>query len=161
VPQQSRPPEKKKHWLLKIFGFLFSGAIVVGGLFTYLPLLTIDAAAPIEPENPFSFPFIVTNDSVLPLRHMECSCELNASDQKNIGFVNSSFVNGSAPVAWLGAHEKRTVHCYEFFYDVGHVKGTQTIRVIYYPFPYFIQRRTVRTFYAQTNGAGQTVWLPQ
>jgi hypothetical protein len=82
--------------IAKIGGAILSGAAILFGLVTgvdwFLPSVSASPPAPLNPADPFSTPFIVTNNGHLALRSVEVSCYLtNATYTDDVVFSNTRF----------------------------------------------------------------------
>jgi hypothetical protein len=66
------PPWWKKHWMRVVGISTFVVALVgfVSALATFVPRVTVDAGSLIDPADPLSVPFTITNTTVVPLEHV-------------------------------------------------------------------------------------------
>jgi hypothetical protein len=67
-------PEQKPRKFVKFVWFLLGIPSIYVGLLSLLPRISVSVQAPLTAADPFSSPFVVSNDGYLTLYNVKCSC---------------------------------------------------------------------------------------
>jgi hypothetical protein len=94
VERQSRKTESKKKPLrskaISILVFLIGIPGVAAALLTFLPRPSVSVGDPVDPENPFSSAFTVTNGNFVPLRDISVGLKLGNIKVGNVNLASKS-----------------------------------------------------------------------
>jgi hypothetical protein len=145
-------------WIASLASLL----VLLSGLLTYFPLLTVDPGTPLDPNDFTSYPFSITNDSPLPLFGVYATCVLY--DAKSIGdfHINNMGTNTRGEKVTLWPHQKTTPPCFSGIrLHMSIKKGTEIVTVYYHVFLWPFPVSTSRSFMAVLNSDGHTVFLAQ
>ena len=133
----------------------------LSGLMAFVPVLTIDIGAPQDPNNPFSYPFIVSNNMFVPLFGVTVVCREEGKFEGGRAFDNEA--DGSEetlPV--MAPHRRATAPCHRgFTIDAPLESGVVTIGVKYSPFLWPFKMSTIRQFKTDMKADKKPIWLPQ
>lgn len=175
MPRLSRPlwaatrPDtttaRARQYILRI-GKWITGPITVlaciSGLLTFYPVITVDVGSPLDPNNPFSYPFIVTNDTILPLFSVNISCRFDKGIFDGGGIFDDNTIGTSDILPIMAPHRKTTAPCHTGYRVNFPLKsGIATITISYYPFLWPIKTFVSRSFNAAMNSDNKTIWLPR
>ena len=85
APQEGLQQAQKRSWYLLIWltvklvaGSLVSAFGILPFLYQFGPSISIDVSSPLKPDDPFSVPFIITNEGYLDLHTIAVSCGIDA-----------------------------------------------------------------------------------
>jgi hypothetical protein len=132
----------------------------LSGLMAFFPVLTIDVGTPQDPNNPFSYPFIVTNNMVVPLFGVTIVCREEGTFEGGETFDNKS--NAEEILSMMGPHRKTTAPCHKGFdMKAPLASGTVSIGVSYSPFLWPFKMSAIRQFKTDMNADKNSIWLPQ
>jgi len=125
--QQPQPKDqgKKETSLLQWLGLIsptgkLAAAIalfltVVGAYYAFSPKLSINPSNSLDPTKPFATPFVVKNDSLLPIKSITLKCKfrkitLQASDgdANLVGTKEAGFATNIPPIPILASGEEST-----------------------------------------------------
>lgn len=150
-----------KAW--KSITWITSFLVAISGLFSYFPLLTIDAGTPLDPSDFATYPFSVTNDGPLPLFHVTTTCTLYRAVTREGTLINDVGYDGSGEsVLTLYPHQKTTPNCFAaMHFHTSLQSGMEEVTASYYTFLWPFRGHTSRHFRAVLNSEGHTVFLPQ
>lgn len=133
----------------------------LSGLMAFAPVLTIDVGTPQDPNNPFSYPFIVSNNMLVPLFGVTIVCREEGKFEGGGTFDNKT--DGSEEtLSIMAPHRKATAPCHRGFNITAPLEsGMVTIGVSYSPFLWPFKMSTIRQFKADINADKKILWLPQ
>ena len=133
----------------------------LSGLMAFAPVLTIDVGTPQDPNNAFTYPFIVSNNMLVPLFGVTVVCREEGKFEGGGTFDNKT--DGSEETLPIMApHRKATAPCHRGFEMKAPLEsGTVTIAVSYSPFLWPFKLSAIRQFKAEVNADKKTLWLPQ
>ena len=93
---------------------------ISGTYYTLNPKLTITATGALDPLNPYSTPFVIKNESVLPLYDIDPEWHYRTmSSENNSGLNNSKFINNIVPVPTLSPGESTSIFMPTFIHFGG------------------------------------------
>jgi len=161
-----------KRWPGVIWGVwkvVIGGSIAaILGIFTqpfFRPMVSVSYESALDPRNPFTIPFRVKNDWVMPLYDMTFVCRLDHVRMGNNEFVGGE-VGKSPPtsIPRLDAKAETTIPCYNSIQA-----GAKSISfaevsfpITYRPYRWLPFRYTdTRLFYAERDANGTLRWLPK
>ena len=154
------PSQLQKIW--RWIGGAITVLVCISGLLTFYPALTVDVGSPLDANNPFSYPFIVTNDTILPLFNVNISCHLDNVLLLDGGRFSNGAIKTEQTLSIMVPHQKTTAPCHRAIYtDSPATRGIVAIAVSYYPFLWPIKTSTTRYFGAEMTADKKTIWLPQ
>jgi hypothetical protein len=169
MPEQVAPPPPTKSptrsvlkWvgkLLASFGFILG---VVTGYLSLVPRISVEQPELLDISNPFSTPFILSNDGPLGLNDVDFSCGLNQIENTLHTKVHDSRVTGIARIIRMEPGEKASVPC-EFPFGPGPPLISADITMIVKFRPDFVFQRKSRYFRFMTAAAkdGTLRWFPE
>ena len=73
---------------------------------TFAPVLTVDVGAPLDPNNPFSYPFIVSNAMIVPLFGVTISCKYDEVTFEGEGPFDNTTVGSEETLSIMAPHQK-------------------------------------------------------
>ena len=134
---------------------------LLSGLMTLAPVLAIEVGAPGDPNNPFSYPFTVSNKMIVPLFGVTIVCKEEGKFTGGEPFDNNT--GGREEIlSMMAPQRKTTAPCHRGFDIKAPLEsGTVTIAVSYSPFLWPFKMSTIRQFRADMNADKKTVWLSQ
>jgi len=119
------------------------------------------AESALDPSEPFSTPFVVSNDYVLAATSVDVRCYLNALDFELNVRVRRVGARSIATISRIGPFDKQTVYCKPMMDFAEHrllrgdISITMHFRLPLYPWPVTKQARFVTAKAAD----GQLRWL--
>lgn len=154
-----------RQYILKI-GKWITGSITalacISGLLSLWPVLTVDVGSPLDPNDPFSYPFIVSNDAIYPLFSVNISCKFDHGRFETGGSFDRNIVGSTKTISVMSPHQRLTAPCHTgFSMDAPLKSGSVAITVSYYPFLWPIKTFVSRSFRAAMTADKRTIWLPQ
>ena len=133
----------------------------LSGLLAFLPVLTVDVGTPQDPNNPFSYPIIVSNNLLVPLFGVTIVCREEGTFEGGETFDNKAAASEET-LSMMGPHRKATAPCHRGFdMKAPLASGTVTVGVSYSPFLWPFKLSTIRKFKAEVNADKTTLWLPE
>jgi hypothetical protein len=86
---------------------------LIGGLMYFAARVTVSSLTPLNPTDPFSTPFSISNDGAFSIYDVEFSCSLNDVKFPNGGGMSNLSVGGYGlpPIKVIEAGEKATYQC--------------------------------------------------
>jgi hypothetical protein len=135
---------------------------LLSGAMTFAPILTVDAGAPKDPSNPFSSPFIVSNNMIVPLFGVTIACKYHDVELEGGGTFDNTAAGSEETFSMMAPHQKTTAPCPKEINMSAPLKsGTVTIAVSYSPFLWPFKTSTIRHFKTEMAADKKTIWLPQ
>ena len=129
---------------------------------TFAPVLTVDVGAPLDPNNPFSYSFIVSNDMIVPLFGVTIACTYHDVEFEGGGTLDNTAAGSEDTFSMMAPHQKTPAPCQKGINMTAPLKsGTATIAVNYSPFLWPFKTSTIRKFKADITSDKKTTWLPQ
>jgi len=100
----------------KILGTTFLLAALVGiasGVIYFLPKVSVSWSAPLDPQNPFSTPFTVSNDGPLPIWNVEFYCRAHLIKSAGNASISggAKLAGGIAPIKKMPPNERVDIPC--------------------------------------------------
>src|SRR5258708_1207593 len=108
--EETKPTQDKSRPHKVLTGWLLGVATLVGGAVVFLPRPIVMQGDPVDPQNPFSAPFTVTNASTVPLTHVDISLTIGEvatepftiDPNRQIDWTNPKRRSEIAHVNWRG-----------------------------------------------------------
>ena len=120
---------------------------LLSGLMTFAPVLTVDAGTPLDSNNPFSYPFIVSNNMMVPLFGVTIACKYHDVELEGGGTLDNTAAGSEETFSVMTPHQKTTAPCPKEMNMTAPLKsGTITIAVSYSPFLWPFKTSTIRHF---------------
>jgi hypothetical protein len=154
--------------LLKWIGYAFTGLAtflgVVTGYLTLVSKVSISQNLPLTPEDPFSTPFVISNDGPLGINHIQVYCQAIKvrAEAQNFEVRNGKLQNFIPAIPGMEAGEKLTAPCWFPFHTRTPItEADLAIRITFRPD--FVPWETKREFrFVMTSGSeGKYYWYPQ
>ena len=156
----SQPPSSLKQ-VVKWISIAVLICTLLSGPMTFAPVLTIAVGAPQDPNNSFSYPFIVSNNMPVPLFGVTISCREEGIFEGGETFDNKTG-DSEETLTIMAPHRTTTAPCHRGFNINAPIEsGTVTVGVSYSPFLWPFKSSTIRQFKADMNADKKTMWLPQ
>jgi hypothetical protein len=169
-------PRVKRPALL-LWSLIGAIALIFGVFVGYVqlaPRISVSASAPLNPSDPFSSPFVISNDGYLPIRNVQFLCRLSDVNAQPPG-LNLSFENISVmgPDRFLGDKSQKirdidpggqaTTKCnLSPLFPVMPIENADiAITVVYQPAFYRSQKVKDFRFITVSGSDGQLRWVRQ
>ncbi len=142
--------------LLAIVGFVLS-------VLTFFPRLTVNNLPAIDPDKPFSTPFIVSNDGYLPLYNVKFMVAVNSLVTHTYHFDGIGFglfLDAGDSAAIFYPTEKYSLYLGRYIqaYPRGIREADIAIQIEYRPMFYWGRRWKMYRFVAQPGPDGRLYW---
>ena len=161
-PAPTKQPPSFRKQVVKWISVTILICTSLSGLMTFAPVLTVDVGAPLDPNNPFSSPFIVSNDMIVPLFGVTIKCKYDEVTFEGGGPFDNTTVGSEETLSIMAPHQKTTAPCQRGFNINAPLKsGITTIAVSYSPFLWPFKTSKIRQFKAEMNADKKIIWLPQ
>ena len=160
VPTKQPPSTLKE--VVKWISIAVLICTLLSGAMTFTPILTVDAGAARDPTNPFSSPFIVSNNLILPLFGVTIACKYHDVEFEGGGTLDSNAAGSEETVSMMAPYQQATAPCLKGFEMNAPLKsGTVTIAVSFSPFLWPFKTSTIRHFKTEITADKKTIWRPQ
>jgi hypothetical protein len=158
--------------IIKVLGVLFTILGAVATVLSLYPRFSVDSQALSDPTDPFSVPFVITNDGLLPLSdlgyaiHVKKLVDANEKTFPHQGqsSIPDLFIMADSDPKWatLYAGDKATIiphplHSHEFQFSVPLRRGELEV-VTFYRYGIWPFRRQRRYSFVAITVAGQQTW---
>ena len=161
-PVTAKQPPSSLKQVVKWISIAVLICTLLSGVMTFAPVLTVDAGAPRDPGNPFSSPFIVSNNMIVPLFGVTIACKYHDVEFEGGGTLDSNAAGSEETFSIMAPYQKTTAPCHKGFDMNAPLKsGTVTIAVAYSPFLWPFKTSTIRHFKTEITADKKTLWLPQ
>lgn len=158
----AEPPPSSLKQVVKWISIAVLICTLLSGLMTFAPVLTVDVGVPRDPNNPLSYPFIVSNDMIVPLFGVTISCRYDEVKFEGEETVDTKTLGSEETLSLMGPYQKTTAPCQRGVNITTPLKSaTVTIAVSYSPFLSPFKTSTIRQFKADMNADKKALWLPQ
>ena len=135
---------------------------LLSGAMTFASILTIEAGAPRDPNNPFSSPFIVGNNMVVPLFGVTIACTYHDVEFEGGGTLDNTAAGSEETFFLMASYKKNPAPCPKEINMTAPMKsGIVTIAVSYSPFLWPFKTSTIRHFKTEIAADKKILWLPQ
>jgi hypothetical protein len=152
---------KKLLSLLTYIGLILS---IVSAIYFFLPKIKIYTGDSLDPSNPFKTPFIIENQTVLPIYDIEFICGIRdvKAEKQNVTFQNLGTSFASDPIPILLGNESTTTFC-AFPFKTREPITSADIEIIVKYKPTFFWKQTSLSmrFNALQNIDGNLFWFPK
>jgi hypothetical protein len=161
--QKEHPALQRPHWWRRCAGW-FVGLETVAGvgfsIYEFRPQGAVYAESTLDPRNPFSTPFIISNTVRLPIYSVTRICYFQNLTFRKLGHVDSTYM--SMEVYWPAIEPgvRDTLMCPFSVPDDELVTGDITIFVDYHWFYWPRWFTTEARFVTKQNADGTLRWLP-
>jgi hypothetical protein len=168
--QRARKSKKRKYasLLLKFFYGALALVASVAGIDAYVASrISVSSSEALNPSDPFSTPFVISNDGYLPIKETLFSCGF-----RNVSYtaVDIDFSKGvesqyaAPPIPTIGGGEKTTAWCFNptetgMFGDIEQAEVDIVIRYRPAWLPWGQEKRA--RFLAVSGKDGKLYWLPK
>ncbi len=145
---------------------LLAGILTVLGVLQLFLHPHVQTPSKTIPNNPFSIPFEITNENVLPLMGVEYTCEvltIKVKNMPNIKFDNDKWSN-MEPARNLWGRQSMTARCDKALSFVGFPieRSEYRLSLRYIALPWPFPMHSTQDFVAITDEAGTVVrWVPK
>jgi hypothetical protein len=166
---QGKPKEKTSSFY-KAFGYVVAAIGLAASIVTFLPRITVDAGAQIDPGRPYPIPFTITNTGVVSLTSVQpaiglCSFWTELSTQSSAcEKIGVRFLNPQWFVHELRKDEKHVIRLDDLFRVSSPARfGGADISIVisYYPWLIPIKREIEFRFVTRKEMDGMLSWVPQ
>lgn len=156
-----------KKWFLDAWKAIVSASVVLTIIVAWLslsPSITVVPTRTLDLKDPLATPFVITNESMLPIHSVEILCGINeirfAAMHSSVKSLSLGYVK--PPIRILHHKEQSTFLCppaitYETPLDFGDI----TIDVSYCPSFIFWRRRYSARFVTEKDVTGIVHWYPK
>jgi hypothetical protein len=156
-----QPPSTLKE-VVKWISIAILISSLLSGLMTFAPVLTVDAGVPLDSNNPFSYPFIVSNNMIVPLFGVTIACKYHDVQLEGGGTLDNTAADSEEMFPVMAPHQKTTAPCQKGITMNAPLKsGIVTIAVNYSAFLWPFKTSTIRHFKTEISADKKTTWLPQ
>lgn len=153
----AKPPRRYMRAAVWIWGGFLGTIAVVGFAYQFRPIFSVSNDAPLNPQNPFTAEFKVTNNGVLPVYHLVFSCTVNNTVLHNVTVTGFS---GGEPVSVLEPNDSATKSC-SIVADSFPWAGELIFSVQYRPMWYWGRLTRKFRFVNIKDNAGDLLWIQQ
>ncbi len=95
---------------MELFLALLSLALALVGLLSLMPRPTVSPTTPLNPADPFSAPFVISNEGFVPLKNVGVECQsLTMETENHLRVVNVGFKRFVPPAGIIGTGEQHAV----------------------------------------------------
>jgi hypothetical protein len=150
----------KKIW---IFFVVLATLIGIIGFIQFEPKIDVSTVEPFEPNNPFSTPFIITNQGLLSVSQIESGCDVIKIQASHNSSMSDNKIIGMPIIPLLKSGGKETTFCPEVaafspdMYEKAELEIKINFRAWWYPIN---QLRNFR-FIGTKNTKGEFKWIPK
>ena len=150
--------------------FRLSAKIVVGlatclglvvALYSLCARIGVTSDSPINPDDPFSSPFTLSNKGFLPIYDVLFSCTLRDVKWQDGGVMNIRTKTNADPIKRINAGEATTTFCKFLPYNAKIKSADIEIEVMYRPAYLFWSKRSSIRFGTVTESDGTLRWVPK
>jgi hypothetical protein len=133
----------------------------VATLYSLSAQIGIASELPINPGDPFSSPFTLSNDGFLPIYHVLFSCTLRDVKWQDGGVVNIRTRTNAEPIKKIDAGEATTTFC-KFLPNKTKIKSADIeVEVKYRPAYLFWSKQKSIRFGTVKGSDGTLRWVPK
>ena len=162
LPTTKQPPPSSLKQIVKWISIAVLICSLLSGLMTFASVLTIAPGAPLDSSNSFSYPFLVSNNMMVPLFGVTISCKYHDVEFEGGGTLDSSAGGAEEMLSIMAPHQTTTAPCQKGITMNAPLKsGIVTIAVNYSPFLWPFKTTTIRHFKTEITADKKTLWLPQ
>jgi hypothetical protein len=157
-----QPPPSSLKQVVKWISIAVLICTLLSGLMTFASVLTIDAGAPVDSNNSFSYPFVVSNNMIVPLFGVTISCKYHDVEFEGGGTLENAAAGSEEMFFVMAPHQATTAPCQKGINVNAPLKsGMVTIGVNYSPFLWPFKTSTIRHFKTEITADKKTIWRPQ
>jgi hypothetical protein len=144
---------------------ILSTIISIIGVFSFIPKVDVSTAEPFEPNNPFSTPFIISNEGTFTISQIDFVCDVvKVQAAYNNSMSKNKIENFTPTISSLKAGMKETVFCPEvagIFPRDRYEKAELEMKVTFNA--WWIPVNQVKTFrfIGAKNTKGEIKWIPK
>lgn len=157
---------KIKTWSLRTWTLIVSIGTIIGfvsSLMFFASRITVSSLNSLDPSDPFSTPFSISNDGAFSIYNVEFRCHFkDVSFPRGGGFKGFSVQDDSPPIAVIEAGEKATTKCVIFAPNIS-IGSQGDIYVVVSYQPKFLPYRKEKLFrFIMKQGSDkQWYWFQQ
>ena len=156
-----KPPSSLKQ-VVKWISIAVLICTLLSGAMTFTTILTVDAGAARDTNNPFSSPFIVSNNLIVPLFGVTIACKYHDVEFEGGETLDTTTADSEEMFFVMAPHQQTTAPCQKRITINAPLRsGTATIAVNYSPFLWPFKASTIRHFKTEITADKKTLWLPQ
>jgi hypothetical protein len=145
-------------------GSVLAGLAILVALYqAFWPVFSFSVAQPTDPRDPFSFPFIATNESVTPLFFVRVSCSYDLVEFDNGTTFSGNTVLATRTHSILAPKQQAPGRCHGYFREVSRsvrLKRAQVTVIAAYRVLGVFPTETTRTHHGDAVADGSIRWLP-
>jgi len=137
----------------------------IGGVLSLLPKVVVYAGAPLDPSQPFTTPFTISNEGYLPIHDVTFRCRIRRAQAED-GAAIIAYEKGISPTGFavplITPGEKSTVACpFPFEFNAPFAGADFDFVVVFRPdWLLWHQEKSFRFGTTKTK-EGQLIWLPR
>ncbi len=155
-----------KIWTLRTRALVVSIVGVVGlvsGLLVFASRVSVSSSTPLNPSDPFSTPFFISNDGLFAIYDVKFHCDLRGIKFPEGGGVsNISIIDDSPSISSIEASEKATTKCMISIPDATRNDHADIAIVISYRPKFFPYQKNKKFRFVMEQGFDkQWHWQPQ
>lgn len=130
-------------------------------LYSLFARIGVTSDSPINPDDPFSSPFTLSNKGILPIYDVLFSCTLRDVKWQDGGVSNIRTKTNAAPIKRINAGEATTTFCKFFPYELKIKSADIEVEVKYRPAYLPWSKRSSIRFGTVTESDGTLRWVPK
>jgi hypothetical protein len=157
-----QPPPSSLKQVVKWISIAVLICTLLSGAMTFTDILTVDVGAARDTNNPFSSPFIVSNNLIVPLFGVTIACKYHDVEFEGGGTLDNTTADSEEMFFVMAPHQQTTAPCQKGIIMNAPLKsGIVTIAVNYSPFLWPFKTSTIRHFKTEITADKKTIWRPQ
>ncbi len=160
VPTKQPPSTLKE--VVKWISIAVLLCTLLSGAMTFASILTVEAGAPRDPNDPFSSSFIVGNNMIVPLFGVTIACKYHDVEFEGGATLDNNAAGSEETFFLMASYKKIPAPCPKDINMTAPLKsGIVTIAVSYSPFLWPFKTSTIRHFKTEIAADKKILWLPQ
>jgi hypothetical protein len=165
TPSKSVKAQFKNQRWFRLSAKIVAGLITCLGLVVTLYSLSahigVTSDSPINPDDPFSSPFTLSNKGILPIHDVLFSCTLRDVKWQDGGVMNIRTKTNADPIKRIKAGEATTTFCKFLPYKAKIKSADIEVEVKYRPAYLFWSKRSSIRFGTLKESDGTLRWVPK
>jgi hypothetical protein len=150
-----------KFWALVVYVSVVLTIIV--SLLSLSPSITVSSSQSLDVHDPLATPFLIRNESLLPIHSIKISCGINKIMYgDHVEISNSLIFYEMPPIPILNRNEQKTFLCdVPLKFQSPITSGDISIKVLYRPDYLFWHKRQSLRFVIRKDESGIMHWYPE